>query len=126
MKAKVKTKSNFRNLNHTWLTVAEMKGTRVTCIVPDDISGKSLNVDFTIAEIEEFDYENPNKALLKFMHDAISPINRIKSLARMLDKGGILSTESEEKRLAALKLIQESADSANTELDTFYLNNVIR
>jgi hypothetical protein len=126
MKAKIKTKSNFRNLNHTWLTVAEMKGTRVTCIVPDDLSGKNLNVDFTIAEIEEFDYDNPNKALLQFMHDAVSPINRIKSLARMLDKGGILSTESEEKKLAALKLIHESADSANTELDTYYSNNLVK
>jgi hypothetical protein len=54
MKAKVKTKSNFKNLNGQWLKVKEMAGTRVSCEVEDVMAynGK-LTVDFHIKEIEE-------------------------------------------------------------------------
>ena len=54
MKAKVKTKSNYRNLNGQWLEVKEIVGTRVTCIVTFAEFGKQ-SVDFQLKEITELD-----------------------------------------------------------------------
>jgi len=53
MKAKVNTKSNFRNLNGQWLDVKEIVGTRVTCIVDSEEFGKQ-SVDFNLKEVTEF------------------------------------------------------------------------
>lgn len=57
MKAKVNTKSNYRNLNGQWLEVKEIVGTRVTCIVETEDLGKQ-NVDFNLKEITEMDTTN--------------------------------------------------------------------
>ena len=54
MKAKVNTKSNYRNLNGQWLNVKEIVGTRVTCIVEFEELGKQ-SVDFTLKEVTELD-----------------------------------------------------------------------
>lgn len=54
MKAKVKTQSNYRNLNGQWLEVKEIVGTRVTCIVTFAELGKQ-SVDFQLKEITELD-----------------------------------------------------------------------
>ena len=54
MKAKVNTKSNYRNLNEQWLEVKEIVGTRVTCIVETEEYGKQ-SVDFNLKEITEMD-----------------------------------------------------------------------
>jgi hypothetical protein len=50
--AKIKTKSNFRNLNGTFQQVYEIVGKRVTCLV--EIDGKILQTDFSLSEITEF------------------------------------------------------------------------
>ena len=52
MKAKVNTKSNYRNLNGQWLDVKEIVGTRVSCIVNTNDLG-TQTVDFTLKEITE-------------------------------------------------------------------------
>jgi hypothetical protein len=54
MTAKIKTKSNFRNLNGTFQPVYEIVGTRVTCLV--EIDGKVHQTDFNQSEIEEYKY----------------------------------------------------------------------
>lgn len=54
MKAKVNTKSNYRNLNGQWLEVKEIVGTRVTCIVETEEYGKQ-SVDFNLKEVTEMD-----------------------------------------------------------------------
>lgn len=54
MKAKVNTKSNYRNLNGQWLNVKEIVGTRVTCIVEFAEFGKQ-SVDFSLKEVTELD-----------------------------------------------------------------------
>lgn len=54
MKAKVNTKSNFKNLNGQWLEVKEIVGTRVTCIIDFAEYGKQ-SVDFTLKELTELD-----------------------------------------------------------------------
>ena len=54
MKAKVNTKSNYRNLNGQWLEVKEIVGTRVTCIVEFAEFGKQ-SVDFNLKEVTEMD-----------------------------------------------------------------------
>jgi len=53
MKAKVNTKSNYRNLNGQWLEVKEIVGTRVTCIVETEVGKQS--VDFNLKEVTEMD-----------------------------------------------------------------------
>ena len=55
MKAKIKTKSNFRGLNNSWLDVKEIVKNRVTCLVEDVMAynGKAT-VDFTLSEVLEF------------------------------------------------------------------------
>jgi len=52
MKAKVNTKSNFRNLNGQWLEVKEIVGTRVSCVVETKEYGKQT-VDFNLKEVTE-------------------------------------------------------------------------
>lgn len=54
MKAKVNTKSNYRNLNGQWLEIKEIIGTRVTCIVELAEFGKQ-SVDFNLKEVTEMD-----------------------------------------------------------------------
>jgi len=49
MKAQVKTKSNFRNLNGQWLDVKEIVGTRVSCIVDTEEYGKQT-IDFSLLD----------------------------------------------------------------------------
>jgi hypothetical protein len=53
LKAQIKTKSNFRNLNGQWFPVIEMLGKRVSCHV--EIDGKIQTVDFYLNEIIAFD-----------------------------------------------------------------------
>lgn len=52
MKAKIQTKSNYRNLNGQWLQVKEIVGTRVTCVVETEEYG-TQNVDFRLSEVTE-------------------------------------------------------------------------
>jgi hypothetical protein len=55
MKAVVKTKSNFRNLNGQALEVHEIAGNRVSCIVYDELAYNGrLITDFTLKEVERF------------------------------------------------------------------------
>lgn len=54
MKAKIQTKGNYRNLNGQWLSVKEIVGTRVTCIVDTEYS-KNTAVDFNLKEVVEMD-----------------------------------------------------------------------
>ncbi len=121
MKAKINTKSNFRNLNGEWLTVSEMKGDRVTCVFNDDQSDKTLLADFKIYEIEAFDYDNPNKALLQFMHDAVGKVNNIQSLAGLIRKELYVVNE----RSKMMDMIITSAVELNSELDSYYSKNKI-
>jgi hypothetical protein len=48
---KIKTKSNYRNLNGTTQDVYEVVGTRVTCLIFVDEFQKSIQVDFNINEV---------------------------------------------------------------------------
>ena len=50
--AKVKTKSNYRNLNGQWLEVREFLGNLVACIIIDE-NGQKITADFNLKEIEE-------------------------------------------------------------------------
>jgi len=54
MQAKIKTKSNFQNLNGQWLQVKEVLGTRVTCLKFSQEFQKNISIDFTLNEITEF------------------------------------------------------------------------
>ena len=54
--AKIKTKSNYGNLNGKFYQVTEMVGTRVTCIC--EIDGRIVHVDFNLSEVLEFNYNN--------------------------------------------------------------------
>lgn len=58
MKAKVKTTSNYRDLNDQWLEVKEIVGTRVSCIVDTPEYGKQT-VDFKLSEVDELDFQKP-------------------------------------------------------------------
>ena len=53
-RAKINTKSNFRNLNGTIQNVYEIIGTRVTCLIK--IDGRTQQVDFNVSEISEYFY----------------------------------------------------------------------
>lgn len=57
MKAKIQTKSNYRNLNGQWLQVKEIVGTRVTCVVETEEHGKQ-NVDFRLNEVTEMNTDD--------------------------------------------------------------------
>lgn len=48
LKALIKTKSNYQNLNGQWLRVKEFIGNIVACIGPD-----GQTIDFTLSEIEQ-------------------------------------------------------------------------
>ena len=54
MEAKVNTKSNYKNLNNTWLEVKELAGKRVSCLVFSDEFQKNITVDFCLNEVLEF------------------------------------------------------------------------
>lgn len=62
MKVMIKTKSNYRGLNGTWLTVHEAVNKRISCIVndPEAKDGK-LIVDFDISEITMISYSSETK-----------------------------------------------------------------
>lgn len=53
LRAKINTKSNYRNLNDQFLDVHQMAGRRVTCICQNEF-GHNIYVDFTIDEVSEF------------------------------------------------------------------------
>ena len=55
MKAKVKTKSNYMGLNGQWLPVNEIKGTRVTLTVIDELHGE-VHAHFYLSDIVEFSH----------------------------------------------------------------------
>lgn len=63
LKAKIKTKSNYRNLNGQWLPVKECKGTRVSCIIETEIGQQTA--DFDLSEIAEMDYSEKQKSNIK-------------------------------------------------------------
>lgn len=53
----IHTKSNYRGLNGTWLTVHECQNKRVSCIVKDpDAKDGKLIVDFDIKEVVMISY----------------------------------------------------------------------
>jgi hypothetical protein len=54
MKALIKTKSNYKNLNGQWLEVIEAVGKRISCKHNDN--GNNVTVDFTLSEIAELSY----------------------------------------------------------------------
>lgn len=54
MKAVIKTKSNYMNLNGQALPVVELAGRRVSCKVWSEEFGKYLTVDFALSEVVEF------------------------------------------------------------------------
>jgi hypothetical protein len=54
MIVKVKTKSNYRNLNGEWLKVKEIVRTRVSCIIKFAEFGEQ-SVDFNLSEVTEMD-----------------------------------------------------------------------
>jgi len=53
MKAKVSTKSNYKNLNGQWVEIKEFLGTIISCLVFDEILQKNITVDFSLKEIIE-------------------------------------------------------------------------
>jgi hypothetical protein len=61
MIVKVRTKSNYKNLNNTWLDVVECRGDRVSCIVID-LDGREITSDFTLSEIIEIEWSNKKKS----------------------------------------------------------------
>ena len=72
MKAKVNTKSNYRNLNGQWLEVKEIVGTRVTCIVEFAEFGKQ-SVDFKLNEVTEMNTTGMESNLHPVFADALKP-----------------------------------------------------
>ena len=54
MRVKVKTKSNFHNLNGQWLPLKEVVGTRVTVTMPFSEFGFQT-IDFQLSEVVEMD-----------------------------------------------------------------------
>jgi len=54
MKAKINTKSNFKNLNGQFLEVKEIAGKRVSCLFFSEEFNRVITVDFTLKEILEF------------------------------------------------------------------------
>jgi hypothetical protein len=62
MKAKIKTKSNYRGLNGKWLAIKEIVGTRVTCYVDTPDLGK-ITADFALKEVEEMHITEGNTSL---------------------------------------------------------------
>ena len=74
MKAKINTKSNYRNLNGQWLEVAEIRGTRVSCIVKDEeAKDGQIICDFTLKEVVEMDTTGMESNLHPVFADALKP-----------------------------------------------------
>ena len=73
MKAKVNTKSNYRNLNGQWLEVKEILGTRVSCTVYTEEYGQQT-IDFNIKEVTEMDTtDGGHTALHPIFSQALAP-----------------------------------------------------
>lgn len=53
MKAKVSTKSNYKNLNGQWLEVKEFLGNIVACVIFSEEEQRHITVDFSLKEIIE-------------------------------------------------------------------------
>lgn len=53
MKAQIKTKSNYKNLNGQWLDIKEIFGTRVSCLYFSEEFQKIITVDFDLKEITQ-------------------------------------------------------------------------
>jgi len=53
MKAKVNTKSNYKNLNGQWLEVKEIVGTRVSCLSFSEEFQRMITIDFSLNEVTE-------------------------------------------------------------------------
>ena len=51
IKAKIKTQSNYRNLNGTWLKVVKFEGTALSCKFIDE-EGLERTTSFNLNEIE--------------------------------------------------------------------------
>ena len=51
MKAKIKTQSNYRNLNGAWLKVVKFEGTALSCKFSDE-EGIERTTSFNLNEIE--------------------------------------------------------------------------
>lgn len=58
MLAKLKETCNYRNLNGQWLTVQEIHGDRVTCLVETPDLGV-ISADFKLDEISELRSTSP-------------------------------------------------------------------
>ena len=66
LKAKFKTKSNYKNSNGQWLEVVEISGKRISCSMPEFGFGNILSkssiryhtADFDVSEIVEFNNGN--------------------------------------------------------------------
>lgn len=54
MKAKIKTRSNYKNLNGQWLEVAEIIGNRTTCYYFCIELWRLITIDFIASEIVEY------------------------------------------------------------------------
>jgi hypothetical protein len=54
MKAKIQTKSNYKNLNGQWLEVAEIIGSRITCYYFCTEFWRLITIDFIASEIVEY------------------------------------------------------------------------
>ena len=84
MTAKVKTKSNYKNLNGQWLPVYEIRGTRVTLTVVDEIHGE-IHADFALSEIVEFSHAKP-QAHKEALTSAKLTIERMQTKFITMDK----------------------------------------
>lgn len=53
MRALIKTKSNYRNLNGTKLKIEKFEGRMITCLVYVPEHGKEMQVVFSLGEVVE-------------------------------------------------------------------------
>ena len=53
MKAKVSTKSNYKNVNGQWLEVKEFLGNMVSCVIFSEEEQRHITIGFTLKEITE-------------------------------------------------------------------------
>ncbi len=60
-----------------------------------------------------------NTPILQLMHDAVGPVNRVKSLTKILKEDLSLSHPNHQK---TLDMINQSADDLNAAIDKFYNN----
>lgn len=54
MLAQIKTKSNYKGLNYSFLPVKEIVGNRVTCLYFDIDFQRDITIDFLLSEILQF------------------------------------------------------------------------